>query len=378
MLLFVHDHKFRRVDGNIYTTGGLSNETLQRYTRLDNDVLIYARIIDEKNKADQWSLIKENVRVEGDLSLSGSGLEQAVKEASGVIIRLPSFLGNKACKLVKKHKKPYMIEMVGCAWDSLYNHGTKGRIIAPYSFLLTRKYVKRAPYVLYVTEMFLQGRYPTNGKSISCSDVVIDDVSQDNLIRRLDKIEKRKGKKIIGTTAAVDVKYKGQEYVIKALGILKQKGNIEFEYQLAGNGDNSYLKRVAIEAGVEDQVILLGGVPHEKIFSWLDSIDVYIQPSFQEGLPRALIEAQSRALPCFGSSTGGIPELLHNDCVFSTKENMASAIATKLETLTKTKESEYAKFDFDKAKCYDRKQLDKKRTDFYDEFIRSVVMEKRK
>ena len=34
----------------------------------------------------------------------------------------------------------------------------------------------------------------------------------------------------------------------------------------------------------------------QKVYDWLDEVDIYLQPSFQEGLPRALIEAMSRPL----------------------------------------------------------------------------------
>ena len=373
MLLFVHDHRFRRVDGKIYTIGGLNNKVLQRYLQLDKELHIYARIIDEQNKADQWSEIRNDVIIKGDSSLSGKMLEEQVKAADAVIIRLPSFLGNKACNLVQKYKKPYIIEMVGCAWDSLFNHGLKGKMIAPFSFCETRRFVKKAPYVLYVTEEFLQKRYPTNGNNIGCSDVVIDDVSPEILTRRIDKINNRDGKRIIGTTAAVDVTYKGQEHVIRALALLKEQGITSYEYQLAGNGDNNYLKRIAHELGVEQQVVFLGGIPHEKISEWLDSIDLYIQPSLQEGLPRALVEAQSRALVCFGSTTGGIPELLHEKCIFDRRGNMAVDICNLLAKLTKDQEIEYAKYNFQVASKYQIEKLDAMRESFYNEFYSKAV-----
>ncbi len=42
----------------------------------------------------------------------------------------------------------------------------------------------------------------------------------------------------------------------------------------------------------------------------------YIQPSKQEGLPRALIEAMNKACPALGARTAGIPELLSEECIF--------------------------------------------------------------
>ena len=49
----------------------------------------------------------------------------------------------------------------------------------------------------------------------------------------------------------------------------------------------------------------------------LESIDIYIQPSKQEGLPRALIEAMSMGVPALGSTAGGTPELLEEVFIFN-------------------------------------------------------------
>ena len=67
------------------------------------------------------------------------------------------------------------------------------------------------------------------------------------------------------------------------------------------------------------------------MFEWLDDMDLYIQPSLQEGLPRAVVEAMSRGLPALGAHTGGIPELLGEDCIFPRKG--VDAIAELLTAL---------------------------------------------
>ena len=372
MLLFVHDHKFRRVNGKIYTIGGLNDNVLRRYLNLDADLSIYARILDEDSKAEQWSLIKERVTINGDSSLSGAKLEEEVKKSDAVIIRLPSFLGNKACKLALKYNKPYMIEMVGCAWDSLYNHGIKGKIIAPYSLFITRKYVKNAPFVLYVTEKFLQKRYPTKGKTVGVSDVIITPMTDLEKEQRIDKIRNYKKQKPIkiGTTAAVNVSYKGQRFVIEALGMLKKKGITNFEYHLAGSGDQSALKSVAESCNVSDKVIFHGNVKHEELNSFLDSLDVYIQPSLQEGLPRALVEAMSRGLLCIGADTGGIPELLEDKWICQDKKRLSVEIAEKLKyTLNSDKLEDSVIFNINRSNDFREEKLTQKRDSFMQEFI---------
>ncbi len=160
--------------------------------------------------------------------------------------------------------------------------------------------------------------------------------------------------------------YKGQEYVIKAVSKLNKEG-YNFEYCLAGGGDNSYLRSVAEKYNVVDKIKFLGSLPHKDVFKYLDSIDIYIQPSKQEGLPRALVEAMSRGCPALGSRTGGIPELLNKQLVFN--NGAVSQICELLIKLDKESLLAEAKRSFEKAKEYDKTVLDKKRSSFYQKFI---------
>ena len=367
-LLFVHDHPFRRVGDVLYSTGGLNNSILGRYTKYCDSLTVVARIVDEPDANDRWSKIMDpKVQIKGNNSLRYDELKREIERCDKIIVRLPSFLGMRALDINKKYRKPYLIEMVACAWDAFWNHGIKGKMIAPYMFARNRQLTKDAPYVIYVTQEFLQDRYPSSGRTIGCSDVEISDLKEKIEERRIIQIKEKKAVLKIGTLAAIDVPYKGQEYVIRALGELRKAGNTVFDYYLVGNGSSERLKSIAKECNVIDQVFFLGGMPHEKVFEWLDSIDLYIQPSKQEGLPRALVEAMSRGLPVLGSITGGIPELVQKQYLF--KKGDYLAIADILKEIDKDKLIQMSRESFSKAHNYQKNKLDAERDAFYRSFM---------
>jgi glycosyltransferase involved in cell wall biosynthesis len=260
--------------------------------------------------------------------------------------------------------------MVACPWDSYWNHSLRGKLMAPFYYLSTKRIVLKAPYVVYVTNEFLQKRYPTRGKQTNCSNVALKAPNDMVLKQRLSKIQdKKEGSKIvIGTVAAVNVRFKGQQFIIEALGQLKRKGLTRYEYQLVGGGDQAYLKSVAEKHDVVDQVIFMNSLPHDIVFSWLETIDLYVQPSRQEGLPRALIEAMSRGVPAFGARTAGIPELLEHSFTFSNTKRNVSEICTILETFDRKKMRDQALRNFEESRQYQQDVIEKRRNAFFDEF----------
>lgn len=299
-----------------------------------------------------------------------NNMETILSKCDCAVINLPSlFIGRKAEKICEKLRIPYLVQLGGCPWDVLKNRGLLGKICAIPAFIANRNDIKRAPAVIYVTKDFLQKRYPTYGKQIGCSNVTLQELSYDILEKRLDKIDRHDGKIVLGTAAAIDVKYKGQQYIIKTLSRLSKRGIDNFEYQIVGGGKSDYLQALVDKMNISDKVKILGSLKHEEVFKWLDEIDLYIQPSRTEGLPRAMIEAMSRGVPCVGANSGGIPELISSKYIFSNGNNELNEIERIITSLDKKELRKMAIENFTTAKQYDVNVLRERRNTFYREIL---------
>ena len=304
-------------------------------------------------------------------------IKKEVKNNEFIIIRLPSVIGIIACHYAKKYKKKYVIEMVGCPWDSLWNYGNlKGKIVAPIMYILNKYYIKRAPNVIYVSKEFLQNRYPTKGRNIGVSDVNIDFIKQDIEKNRLKKIDSKEEKNIykIGLIGSLNVNFKGHDTAIKALSILN-RNNIKIEMHFLGVGDKSRWFKLIDKCNVEENVYFDGALPGgESVYQWMDSIDLYWIPSLQEGLPRALVEAMSRGCPVVGTKTGGIPELIDESCIIRKKSY--KQLARKTINIINNKEmmKKLSIQNFEKSLEFEKEKLEKERSKFYLECIRQRIV----
>ena len=386
-VVFVYEDKIAQdAAGNFYTGSAFSQEVFDRYLQHFDHITLLMRKADvdpndfetlgKMNRIDSDKIdvvilpnTAASLRSFVDPRIHAQFKQTVLKELKpnrAVIIRAPSNSGTIAADYCHAHGIPYLAEAVGCPWDSLWNHSLKGKLLAPGMWKDFRRTMRNANYAIYVTSEFLQRRYPTNGKSAAISDVELQPMDDSILEKRLEKIRSNSGTFKIGTAGALHVAYKGQRYVIEALSKLKDQGNTNFEYHLAGGGDPTVLQTLAEQLGVSDQVIFDGVLRHEQMFTWFDDLDLYIQPSTVESMPRALIEAMSRGLPALGSIVGGIPELLGKECIFPRKN--VEVITELLIQLHSESMHSMAKRNFARAKQFQKELLEKKRFDFYSAF----------
>ena len=104
---------------------------------------------------------------------------------------------------------------------------------------------------------------------------------------------------------------KGHEYLIAAVAKLKQDFPA-LHLVIIGSGDrHDALLQQAELAGLRDAVHLLGH--RDDVEACLAGMDLFVLPSLNEGMGRALIEAMAAGLPVIASRVGGIPAVISNE-----------------------------------------------------------------
>lgn len=384
--IFCHDLPIYKDVNGVYCSTTMTDDLFSRYLTVCDELVVATRVyqIDKTFKeAHQEKITLQNLRfldlpnlnkfsaLFGLMGRCRKIIKKEVENCDLIFIRggINAVLGVDAAR---KLRKPYLLENSGCAWESYWNHSLSGKIVAPYMECRERKDTREAAYVIYVTEKWLQRRYPTHGKWTYASNVILQHIDDNVLQKRQAKIASMNNRRIVvGTTAGLN-KVKGQQFVIEAMLLLKE--DCDITYELVGSGDNAYLKTLAEKHGLSDKVIFKGQMNHEEVLTWIDSLDLYIQPSLQEGLPRSMIEAMSRACPAIGARTAGIPELIAEDCVFNRKDSQAIALAI-LHVLSDNNMQYHAEKNFKKAKEYELNILNERRNKLYIEYRNDVIGE---
>ena len=100
---------------------------------------------------------------------------------------------------------------------------------------------------------------------------------------------------------------KGHEDILKAFGKLKGQG-LDFEYHIVGTGRvEAKLRGIAQKLGLDSHIAWHGF--QKDVRALLQKADVFLLPSYSEGLPNSLLEAMSEGLICVARKVGGIAEV---------------------------------------------------------------------
>lgn len=105
---------------------------------------------------------------------------------------------------------------------------------------------------------------------------------------------------------------KGHAYLIRAMKVLVDRGH-ELELRLAGDGPRmEQLTSLADELGIAERVRFLGFLTEDEVICELEQSDLFVLPSFVEGLPVSAMEAMAVGVPVVATNIAGTSELIED------------------------------------------------------------------
>lgn len=324
-LCITSEHRFDRTpDGAIWTQTMFARPFWSRYLAVFDHVRVIARVREVAAAAAGWQ------RADGDgvsfcalpyylgpvqylraLPALKRALRAAVGREEAVLLRVPSKIATDLMPALGA--RPYGVEALGDPYDVF----APGAVRHPLRPVFRRSFTRQmraqcrgASAAAYVTERALQRRYPpAPGAYVTAySDVEL----ADEAYRTAPRPERAAGGPVtLVTVGSLAQMYKAPDVQIDAVAHLVREG-LDLHLVIVGDGKHRpELEARAAARGVADRVHFRGQLTAgAAVRAALDAADVYCMPSRTEGMPRAMLEAMARGLPCIGATVGGIPELL--------------------------------------------------------------------
>ena len=390
-------------DGRIWTPGLFAHTFWRRYLDVFDHVRVVARVREVPApvpgwvRADgqgvsfvpftyyrgPWQYLKRRRRIRADL-------RGVVGLSDSVILRVGSHVAGCLERELFRTGHPYGVEVVNDPYDAF----SPGAIVHPLSPVFRwwfprelRRQCSRACAAAYVTEHALQRRYPASSMvfTTTYSSVEMPDVayvastgavfstyfSDVELTETAFVPVYRHGcsaKSFFRLVAVGSLEhlYKAPDVLLEAIRRCVRDG-IDLELVWIGGGKHQMQIEAQAQAlGLGTRVKFPGQLPAgEAVREEMDRADVFVLPSRQEGLPRAMIEAMARALPCIGSTVGGIPELLPAEDLVPPGDHAALAAKIREVVSSPNRLARMSVRNLAKAQEYRDESLLKRRIEFY-------------
>lgn len=257
-------------------------------------------------------------------------VRRALKQPDAILLRGPGPIPACVESVLGRSRRPYGVEVIGDPYD-VFSPGAVKHPLRPFFrwwfSRQLRRQCARAVAASYVTQRALQQRYPPAPDAVTTHFSSID-LAESAFVQAPRGAFTAKPLRIV-TVGTLEQLYKAPDVLLGAVARCVRE-RVDLHLTFVGDGkQRPALERRVRELGLQERIVFRGQLPAgQAVITQLDRADLFVLPSRQEGLPRAMIEAMARALPCIGSTVGGIPELLPEEDLVPPGD--AEALARKI------------------------------------------------
>lgn len=165
---------------------------------------------------------------------------------------------------------------------------------------------------------------------------------------------------------------KGTYDLIKAVKIARQS-NPDIKVFLAGDGEIEKVKSLVLKDNLENNIEIVGWVNYDEKMELLKKSATLVLPSYNEGLPMAILEGMAAGKAIISTTVGSIPEVVKEENGFLIEAGDVDALAeamikcsTDIQLLENVKRSNIDKI----ANEYSVTKMHKDLLDYYDEVMK--------
>lgn len=374
------EHRFLRLpDGTVWTQAQCAFPFWQRYLDVFDEVRCVARVLDVPSLEGEWqradgpgvtvSAIPHYVGP-AQYVMKAMAVRAAVRRSFGIgdaaILRVPGNLGTLAFSKLHAMKYPFAAEVVGDPYD-VFSPGAVKHPLRPYFRWRMTTQLKQqcasACAVSYVTARALQQKYPPASYTISASSIDLRDSAFSSAPRVFSGAGRPTRLIFVGS---LEHYHKAPDLLVQALAACVADG-LDVNLTMIGDGKRrADLEALAGQLGCADRVVFAGQLPSTLVAAELDKADLFVLPSRHEGLPRAMIEAMARGLPCIGSDVAGIPELVPPEAIVPAGN--LDALTARIQAFVRDPAfmTRMSKRNLDESAAYRSATLQARRVGFYE------------
>lgn len=119
-------------------------------------------------------------------------------------------------------------------------------------------------------------------------------------------------KKIMITIGNLET-YKGYEYLVKALDIVKERKKDFLCIHIGAGSLEGEIKGMVQERKLGKHIKFLGRIPHHDLVDYFGASDFFVSSSLAEGNPTVMFESLGCGKPFIGTKVGGVPEIISSN-----------------------------------------------------------------